>query len=285
MMQNTTKELFLASIEENRLKSVAARLEKQLKLPMWPDNQRAMPNGPLRSCLFSATDIRHAKKPRRIYNRELIATTGNDSILYTGVQLDQNHFTLWDTLLHFARKQNLGDRCQVTVYELLSAIGKKGKGASSYETLLMRLAQLSATSVEIKQGIYSYTGSLVDEAFRDDKTGLVTIVLNRRLIALFQPDQFTRFSWDVRRSLKRPLAMWLHGYYSSHANPFDVSIEFIKNLSGSETKSIKDFKNKLLIPSLNELSEVSAKHGECFDWMFTDNGLVRVKRSKTKRLF
>jgi len=273
-------EQFIKEFEAKQHVRRQKRVDTQLTLPFWNEQQRAMPNSILRSCVFGALNIRKGKEKREMLEREVLATTGSDSIIYTGIRLDQEHQTLLETLMHIARDQQLGERCDVTIYQLLKALDKTDTGGNR-KVLLRQLAHLKATAVEIKQGPYSYTGSFVDDAYRDDDTGRVIIILNQKLVALFQPGHYTKLSWEIRRNLTRPLAKWLHGYYSSHANPYDVSVQFIHRLCGSETKSIKDFRNKLLIPSLNELSAACAEHGEHFAWAIQPSGLVSVRRDKT----
>jgi hypothetical protein len=269
-----TKEI-MEKLQRHRKNRIEQQIASQLALPFWGDDQRGVPNGPLRSCLFAAL----GRGGRRYMERAPIQTTENTSIVYTGVHLDQDHLTLWETLLHVAREQQLGSRCETTIYQLLKIMGKTDTGGNR-QVLLTRLDHLQATALEIKQGSYSFTGSLVQEAYRDDTTGLVVIVLDPKLVALFQPDQFTKISWNIRQKLKRPLAKWLHGFYSTHLHPFDVSVEFIRRLSGSDTKSIRDFRNKILIPSLEELSNVCAEFEEHFSWKILPNGLVRVNRKQ-----
>jgi hypothetical protein len=266
-------------IRKTRKRQLEKQIESQLTLPFWNDNQRGIPNGPLRSSLFSAL----GRGPRQLLERKPIQTIGNNSITYTGVHLDQDHLTLWETLLHVAREQQLGTKCEVTLYQLLKLLGKQDTGGNR-EVLLKRLDHLKATAIEIKQGPYSYTGGLLEEAYRDDNTGMIIIILHKRLAALFQPDQFTKLSWQIRQNIKRPLAKWLHGFYASHAHPYDVSIEFIHRLSGSEEKVIRNFRNQRLIPALEELSEVCKKFNEYFAWEILPNGLVHVSRNPKRPL-
>jgi hypothetical protein len=268
----------IEKIKRTRKERLEQQIDSQLTLPLWTDEQRGVPNGPLRSCLFAAL----GRGQREYLEREPIQAAGNTSITYTGIRLDQDHLTLWETLLHIAREQHLGTKCEVTIYQLLKILGKKDTGGNR-EVLLKRLDHLKATAIEIKQGPYSYTGGLLEEAYRDDNTGLVIVILHKQLTALFQPDQFTKLSWNIRQCLSRPLSKWLHGFYSSHKQPFDVSVEFIRRLSGSEEKILRNFRNQRLIPALEELSEVCKKFDEHFSWTILPNGLVRVSRRSPKR--
>lgn len=43
----------------------------------------------------------------------------------------------------------------------------------------------------------------------------------------------------------KPLALWLHGFYSSHAKPYAVKVETLHTLSGSGTHQLWKFKQNL----------------------------------------
>ncbi len=97
------------------------------------------------------------------------------------------------------------------------------------------LARLTATAIEISDGKRSYTGSLIDEFYRDEETGELVIELNPKLTGLFGREGFTHIDWSVRRRLThKPLSQWLHGYFASHADPFPVSIKTLMNMAGSD---------------------------------------------------
>ena len=107
-------------------------------------------------------------------------------------------------------------------------------------------ARLSATTVEIQQGPHSYGGSLVDEFYRNDQAGCYGIILNPRLQLLFAHENWTQIAWEQRQKLKRqPLAQWLHGFYSTHANPFAMKVATLHRLSGSEAKKMYHFRAEL----------------------------------------
>ena len=44
----------------------------------------------------------------------------------------------------------------------------------------------------------------------------------------------------------KPLALWLHGFYASHAAPHPLSVEYLHKLSGSQTKRLRRFKENLI---------------------------------------
>lgn len=57
---------------------------------------------------------------------------------------------------------------------------------------------------------------------------------------------WTATDWEQRQALRRkPLALWLHGFYASHANPLPLSVEYLHKLSGSRNQNIRGFKRDL----------------------------------------
>ena len=41
------------------------------------------------------------------------------------------------------------------------------------------------------------------------------------------------------------LALWLHGFYASHAKPYPLTVAYLHKLSGSQTKQLRYFKKNL----------------------------------------
>lgn len=50
---------------------------------------------------------------------------------------------------------------------------------------------------------------------------------------------------SVEKLRKQPLALWLHGFLSSHAAPYPLKISTIHRLSGSGAQTFRDFKYRL----------------------------------------
>ncbi len=248
----------------------------QLQLPLCPEPTRSVPNSMLRSALFGA--IR--KGARRYLERVRLAALDGLDILYTGQRLDQGDLDAYESVLHAVRLQTLGEQCHVTSYALLKLMGKTDTGKNR-QTLHKRLIRLRANAVEIKQGRYTYIGGLIDEAYKDEITQEWNIVLNRKLHALFAPNQFTQIDWAVRHELDgKPLAQWLHGFYASHARPYPVKVETLHKLCGSEAVLLSDFK-KDLFRAMNAVAAASVFHSQPFSFEFRGN-LVYVEKAPSK---
>ena len=234
---------------------------KKVQLPMWPDVVRGVPNAALRSALFGAI-----KKGARAYlERQEIHAQEGIRIVYTGARLDQGDLDVWETVLHIARVQALGDECRVTAYQLLKALGKTDTGINR-DTLERRLSRMKATGVDVDTGRYGYEGSLIDEVYRDKETREYVIRLNPKLSALFATDQFTQVDWSVRHALDgKPLAQWLHGYYASHAKPYPVNVATLLKLSGSENADPSSGRQTLR-KALGALTDASKANGQPFSY-------------------
>lgn len=265
--------------EEESKAPAAMRSAKVVKLPLWPDAVRAVPNGFLRSALFGAI----AKGRRRFIKGEEVAALDGITIRYTGESLDQGDLDAWETILHAVRLQALGRECRLTSYALLKALGKTDSGKNR-ATLQTRVERLRANAITMKQGRFSFIGGLIDEAYKDEETQEWVIVVNPKLRDLFAADQFTQVDWAVRHALDgHQLAQWLHGFYASHAEPYPVKVETLHKLCGSETERMDHFREKLR-KALDALTEASKTQGQHFRYYIAgDLVYVEKKPSGTQR--
>lgn len=254
-------------------------LLKQTQLPLWPDEQRAIPNGILRSALFSAIQ----SNAKRYIDGEKIASLSGIEIRYTGQSLDQGDLGVWEAVLHILKHQNLGVKCYTSTYYILKLLGLTDTG-SNRTILYKRLTRLVATALELEQGKYRYIGSLITEAERDISTGKIFIILNPKIISLFQSDQYTHIHFELCHALKKPLAKWLYRFYATHAKPFPLKIETIHRLCGSYAKTLTDFKKHTLKNALEEVSKVSAAYGKKFEYEIKGDLLHIMKSGNSSQL-
>ena len=226
---------------------------KVIQLPLWPEPKRGAPNAVLRGALFAAVH----KDRQYMHRQELIAAQDGITIRYTGEQLDQADLDVWEQTLHLARTQALGTECYFTAHGFLKALGRQ-TGKSGHEWLKSSLVRLSATAVEITSGRRTYFGSLIEAGVRDEDTGRYVVEINPKLAAFYGRTQWTQIDWEQRQELRgKPLALWLHGFYASHAAPYPLSVEYLHKLSGSQTKQVWKFKQNLT-QALRALEAVGA---------------------------
>ncbi len=250
-----------------------------VKLPLWPEAVRAVPNGFLRSALFGAI----GKGRRRYINGEDLAAIDGVTIRYKGERLDQGDLDVWESVLHAMRLQELGNQCRLTSYALLKLMGKTDTGKNRV-TLQNRIERLVANAVTVKQGHYSYIGSLISFAAKDEETQEWVIELDSRLRPLFAADQFTQIEWAIRQELDgQPLAQWLHGFYASHAQPHPMRIDTLLELSGSENSSPTSARQKLR-KALEAVAMASKAYGEEFSYeIHSDLIHAEKKGSRSQR--
>lgn len=243
-----------------------------VQLPLWPEPVRAVPNGFLRSALFGAI----AKGKRLYINGEDLAAIDGVTIRYKGERLDQGDLDVWESVLHAVRLQELGSQCHLTSYALLKLMGLTDTGKNRV-TLQNRIERLVANALTVKQGRYTYIGSLIRFAAKDEETQEWVIELDPRLRPLFAADQFTQIEWAVRHALNgQQLAQWLHGFYATHAKPFPMKVETLLSLSGSENTEPRSSRQKLR-KALNAVVEASASIGQSFSYEIRGD-LVHVQK-------
>ena len=228
---------------------------KVIQLPLWPEPKRGAPNAVLRGALFAAIH-----KDRRYMDRELLAAQDGITVWFTGKQLDQSDLDVWEQTLHLARTQALGTRCYFTAHGFLKALGRQ-TGKSGHEWLKSVFSRLSATDVQISHKGWTYFGSLIEGGARDEDTGRYVVKINPELAKFYGRSQWTQIDWEQRQRLRgKSLALWLHGFYASHAAPYLLRVAYLHKLSGSQTKRMRRFKESLS-QALRDLEAVGAIRG------------------------
>ena len=283
----TTAEDLLAEITDpsmrERLSSIRQGIQERQKrqtqkpksaeivqLPLWPEPARGVPNSALRGALFAAIQ----GKDRKAMERKVLAVQKGIQICFTGIQLNQSDLDVWEQALHLARMHPLGTRCEFTAHAFLKALGRS-TGKAQHEDLKKNFARLGGCLVEITHNRLTYGGSLL-EFYRDEDTGRYHLEVNSKINALYNAG-WTATDWQQRKALSRkPLALWLHGFYASHADPYPVSVEKLREWSGSRNKQLAGFKRKLKA-ALEDLKAI----GAILDFEIKD-GLVYVKRAPSR---
>ena len=245
---------------------------KVIQLPLWPEPKRGAPNAVLRGALFAAVQ----GKGRVALDRELLAAQDGVTIRYTGWQLTQSDLDVWEQALHLARTQALGTKCYFTARGFLKALTRQASG-QNLEWLKSSLARLAGAVVEISDGRRTYFGTLIERGVRDEETGRYVVEINPDLAAFYGRSQWTQIDWEQRQLLRsKPLALWLHGFYASHAAPHALTVEYLHKLSGSQTKRLRKFKENLT-QALQALEAAGAIRG----FTIQDN-LVHVRTVPSK---
>ena len=222
-------------------------------LPVCPSTVRAVPNDILRSAIFAAIQ----GKDRRFLDMETIATVDGVTIKFTGKQLNQSDMDVWEQAIHLAKDHTIGNVCRFRANDFLKHIGRHN-GKYEYEWLQESFERLIACFVKITTDTYIFCGNLISSCVKDVKTGDYKLTLNADTLSLYGINNWTGIEWEQRQALMRkPLAQWLHNYYASHAKPYPVKVETLRNLCGSEAKYLKHFREQLRV-ALDEVKACGA---------------------------
>ena len=208
-------------------------------LPVWSEQVRGTPNSFLRGALFAAIQ----GKERRYLKGEILASQPGITIRFTGMQLDQYDLDVWEQAMQLAAKHPLGNVCFFKIKTFLRALGRQD-GKSQRDCLMDSFRRQMASGVEIKQGPHTYGGSML-EFWHDEETDTYRIRQNPTILALYHAG-WTAIDWDTRGKLHRkPLALWLHGWLSSHVENYSTKVETIRQLCGSRDKTLFGFRRNL----------------------------------------
>lgn len=241
---------------------------KEYHLPSWAENRRGVPNPVLRGALFSAIQ----GKSRRALKGELIATQKGVEIRFSGWQLDQADLNVWEQVLHIHMIEGLplGVQLCISARRLLMGLGLS-TGRSDYNWLRDSFRRLAGAVVEITYAPgMTYAGNMLD-FWRDDIAKTYTLEVNPRLAGVYAAG-WTAIDNEQRLKFRRkPLASWLHRFFSSHAKPLPLKVAYLYRLSGSHNKNIRDFKYQLKIAL-----EVLVDHGAIKSFR-VDGDVVRVE--------
>jgi hypothetical protein len=257
----------LDRVEETHRQREAAKV---YQLSLWKDPQRGVPNEFVRSALFPAIQPNKAHYVRG----ETIFSQNGFKITFTGRQLTQCDLDVYEGIMHIARGTQEGNKVRFTAYQLLKLIHRH-TGKSQYKWLLDVLQGLTATAVSIeREGKKVFWGSLLPKGSADLEDGKFTVELSREMIQLFSRG-YTVIESDHRRQLAgKHLAKALHGWICSHEKPYSVSVQFLHDLTGSDTKVLKKFRQNLKVA----LGDIRAT-GAIFDWNIDDSDKVHIEKA------
>jgi len=252
------------------------RESNQIVMPYWSGGMAGIPNDLLRSSLFN---VRGPHVPRANLINHLVAGYEKSvEIRYTGQELRQSPDL--DVFLHIL---NLAQNAKPDTWisfrrsDMLRALGWN-TSSKDYSRLLDCLTRLNATSLRIHspridriaeqflpetsdQWGRGIAFSLVS-AFRYEespgKAGSVwSVKLDKELLALFKGSYYSLLALELRAKLS-PFGKWLHGYLSTHRQPWPFTLSMCIEKSGS-TQSLEArngrvlWARKVLLPALEQL--------------------------------
>lgn len=244
---------------------------KLIELPSWSDSIRCVPNSVLRGSLFAAI---HEKNAELVEKLE-IHRSKSLVIQYSGKRLTQADLDVWEYCLHLVKGEKLGHRVYLEERDFLSDLGRKPSGYA-YRWLRNTLDRLFSCGVKIENNDFIYGGSMLQEYYYDKNKGKYFIVVNPRIGRLYSAGH-TYVNWEERQKIgnKKPLALWLHGYISSHSKWVPHSIECIKSYSGTGTSDKYKFKQNLknALEHLLDLKLIK-------EYSIDRNGMINIKMTQ-----
>lgn len=237
-------------------------------LPNCSEKISAIPNAVLRGALFGVVGKGYRKYQKNVVKAAINGVT----VKFTGEQLDQADLDVWAECLRLNQGVLLGQKIYFSSNAFLARIGRS-TGKPNRDWLHDSLRRLMTSLVEIGDGRCFYSGQLLHHWYRDENTGKNSLKLNQELLSLFQAQLWTGLSTEQRFELKgKPLAQWLHGFYSTHENPFGYKVDTLLRLCGSDINFLWKFR-QMIKKSLIDLS--AATNWKC--WI-DEHDLVQVKK-------
>jgi hypothetical protein len=227
-----------------------------------------------------------ASKPskRAMHQRVLLPVLPPYAIYYTGPQLYQPDLDVWLELLHRCRLTPLGLSATITVGSLLRGLGR-ATGKANYEYTHESAQALTEATLHVvlsgprqRRGTrIGFSGHLLERFKFDTDRQVWEVQFHPDVAAMFAGDDHTWLAAPARRALgKGYLAKWTHGYFSTHREPLPISVERLRELSGSSAGRLRKFRESLRA-ALDEVATVERSEGRVFEWCI-DQDLVHVTR-------
>lgn len=183
-----------------------------VKLPLWPELARAMPNQVARSSLFAPV----ARGRRKMHGGTVLVSRADAVLEFWGEQLDEVDADIVLQLMYEARHTPLGQPVNINRAAFLRAIGW-GTSGREYKRFHQRMKSITLATLIIEarkpDGSMKYcighTKSfriLSDFDYNAD-TEAYTYTLDPRWAALFGNREYALIDWDKRLQIGRGLDM------------------------------------------------------------------------------
>ena len=278
-----------------RNSELAIQYEKG-QLVSWPENERGIPNELVRCAVFSAKNRNEKRKVYRANSPLIVPVIGGGQVIYIGEELRQDDETVWMQLVHLA-KQSYSVYAVFTAYSFIKAIKWPINGAS-YTRLLTSIRRLATSGLEIYSNRFD-KGISINlianyEYSKNSDIPWKVQVFNKEdnFLSLFDK-LYSRLDLETRLALPPGITTWLHGFFSSHKDPFQHKIETLAIGAGISLESAEDeyldettrvAKRKERLREAKRRIKVSLeilkKHKFLSNFEINRRGLVRVERSQ-----
>ena len=208
----------------------------------WPDHMRAMPNDFARSALFT---VRNKRTPREDLKNAVIFHVMKDvQMTYTGPELRAYDDELvWLQIMEYAKRVPFGEPVTFTLYEFCKDLGWPVNG-QYYQKIEDCLTRLQTTALKFSSARVGRLESLsLIRRFgfleqTDKRKSRCQVLLEDEIVMLFAEKHYTRFVWEKYRSLG-PTSRRMFDYFSTHREPFPLSLENFQKMCRSEVSTAK----------------------------------------------
>jgi hypothetical protein len=170
-------------------------------------------------------------KPRRVVP---IAPYRGAKLIQTGPALGQHHALAWQAVIHWAKEAGIEDDRPFTVAadDLLRVLGGRGGDSAQRFRMGQWLAELAATRIDYQTDIHAFDGPLLGQATTDSR-GWPVLRLPADWQALVRIE-ISRNDLGRKCGLGlHSLALWLHDYVATHLRPPPVTVDTLRQWSGS----------------------------------------------------
>ena len=251
--------------------------------------RRAVPYQIARSSLFTA-------QPANLKNRKGFSSDGTleayskFTIAQTsGRQLVQDEGTVWLELLHLALKTTDDGSDQPILVEfaksgLLKALDWKidSNNRRRLDSILERLVDATVSIVQNDQSSWSASLLIAAGKSRQSARSKSIFFIDRKIVRSFLGG-YTLLNREQRHNLRhKPLAQWMHAFYSTHKSPTPLKGSLIKRLSGCQTQKA-DVWIKKLTEALKALAIVTGwncSYNYNYDIVHINRGLEDLDATK-----
>lgn len=286
--------------EADRLKrEELARRHAAGQLALWPEAERGVPNELVRCAVFSAKNRNERREVYRANAPLIVPVIGGGEVVYIGEELRQDDETVWMQLVHLS-KEARSEWVSFTPYSFLKAINWPIKG-TSYTRLLTSIRRLKTSGIEVYSSRFDRgvsTALIANyEYAKTDGAPWKVHVFNKDDQLFFLFDKlYSRLDWETRLALPEGVATWLHGFFSSHREPYDHKIETLAQGAGLKidmpgdqdlTEAQRTAKRKERLrearKTIGRALETLKATGFLSDFQVTRKGIVIVRRRNDTR--
>jgi hypothetical protein len=269
------------------------------QLILWPESERGIPNELVRCAVFSS---RNRKEPREVYRAKaplVVPVLGGGEVIYIGEELRQDDETVWMQLVHLSKVAR-SEWVSFTPHSFLKAINWPNKG-ENYARLLTSIRRLATSGLEVYSSRFDkgMSTKLIAkyEYARGQDTPWRVQVFDKDDELLFLFDKlYSRLDWETRLALPDGVATWLHGFFSSHREPFAHKVETLAigagltletDEDGQLTEAARQSKRKERLreakKSLKRALQALQGSGFLVSFEISRAGLVHVERAPKKK--